>query len=73
MESVIARSIINDVFSQGWLMTTKGLTASPTGVRETPVTLEIQLILYGLGPNDKNSEEEFEDDFANLHESRTIR
>jgi hypothetical protein len=67
------RQIINDVYQQGWLMTTKGLTANPTGVPETPVTLEIQLLLYGLGPNDNASKEEFEDDFANLHMNRTIR
>ncbi len=67
------RQIVADIGNQGWLMTTKGLTASPTGVRESPVTLAIQLELYGLGPSEKDAEEEFEEEeFASLPGTRRI-
>ena len=41
-------------------MTTKGMTIVPTGVRESPVNLELRLLLYGLGPNERNPEEDIE-------------
>lgn len=71
LESV--RQIIRDVFDQGWLMTTTGLTARPTGVKDSPVTLEIHLVLFGIGPNQEEANDEFGADFANLHMSRSIR
>lgn len=58
------RQIISKIGSQGWLMSTKSLTASPTGIRESPVTLEIRLVLYGLVPNEKRIDDEFDEDYA---------
>ena len=57
LESV--RQILSNVANQGWLMTTKGLTMVPTGVRESPVNLELRMVLYGLGPNEREPEEDF--------------
>jgi hypothetical protein len=57
LESV--RQILAQVSSQGWLMTTKGITAVPTSVRESPVNLEMRLELYGLSANESETEEEF--------------
>jgi hypothetical protein len=57
LESV--RQILERVSSQGWLMTTKGLMTVPTSVRESPVNLELRFLLYGLGPNEHESEEDF--------------
>ena len=57
LESV--RQILSSVSNQGWLMTTKGLTMVPTSIRESPVNLELRLVLYGLGPNEREPEEDF--------------
>ena len=57
LESV--RQILSSVFDQGWSMTTKGLTAVPTSIRESPVTLDLHFVLYGLGPNEREPEEDF--------------
>lgn len=67
LESV--RQILSSVANQGWLMTTKGLTAIPTSVRESPVNLELRFVLYGLGPNEREPEE----DFAQLNNSMDLR
>lgn len=67
LESV--RQILSSVANQGWLMTTKGLTAVPTSVRESPVRLELRFVLYGLGPNEREPEE----DFAQLNNSQNLR
>ncbi len=67
------RQVIAEIEGQGWLMTLSGLTASPTGVVESPVTLEIQLVLYGLGEREARPEdEEFEEDFARVG-TQTLR
>lgn len=57
LESI--QAILRDVIAQGWLMTTKGLSMTPTSVRESPVNLELQLALYGLTPRKKEEHEEF--------------
>ena len=62
------RKILSSITNHGWLMTTKGLTMVPTGVRESPVNLELRLVLYGLGPN----ESEPEDEFAQINVNQTI-
>ena len=67
LESV--RQILSSVSNQGWLMTTKGLTMVPTSVRESPVNLELRLVLYGLGPNEREPEE----DFAQMKQSSELR
>ncbi len=67
LESV--RQILSDVANQGWLMTTKGLTMVPTGVRESPVNLELRMVLYGLGPGGREPEE----DFATIRTNEPIR
>ena len=67
LESV--RQILSSVANQGWLMTTKGLTAVPTSVRESPVNLELRFVLYGLGPKEREPEE----DFAQLNNSLDLR
>jgi hypothetical protein len=55
------RKIVRDVRNQGWLMSTKMLTARPTGVQESPVTIELRFVLYGLVPSEQESDD-FEDD-----------
>lgn len=67
LESV--RQILSSVANQGWLITTKGLTAAPTSVRESPVNLELRFVLYGLVP----TEQEPEEDFAQLNNSLDLR
>ncbi len=67
LESV--RQILSDVANQGWLMTTKGLTTLPTSTQESPVNLELRLVLYGLS----RSENEPEDDFAKLNDLSELR
>ncbi|MFK8110795.1 MAG: hypothetical protein AB8B91_01255 [Rubripirellula sp.] len=67
LESV--RRILSAVNSHGWLMTTKSLTMVPTSVRESPVSLELNLVFYGLGPNENDPEE----DFARIDDQREIR
>ena len=57
LESV--RQILKNVFDQGWLMTTKGLSVAPTSVRKSPVNLDLHFVLYGLGPNEREPEEDF--------------
>ncbi len=57
LESV--RQILSSVFDQGWLMTTKELTAVPTSIRESPVNLDLHFVLYGLGRNEREPEEDF--------------
>jgi len=51
--------ILSNVADQGWLMTTQGLSMTPTSIRESPVRLELQLVLYGLVPREHELEEEF--------------
>lgn len=67
LESV--RKILSSVANQGWLMTTRNLTAVPTSVRESPVNLELRFVLYGLGLNEREPEE----DFAYLNNSLDYR
>ena len=59
LESV--RKVLGSVTNHGWLMTTKGLAMVPTGVRESPVNLEFRMVLYGLGANEREPEEDFEE------------
>ena len=65
LESV--RRIMTGILEQGWLMTTNNMKTVPTGVRETPVSFELRIVLYGL---QVRPEEEFEDGFALLPRSR---
>jgi hypothetical protein len=51
-------TILRDVTDQGWLTTTKGLSLTPTTVRESPVRLELQSVLYGLAPREQEQQEE---------------
>ena len=67
LESV--RQILSSVANHGWLMMTKELTATPTSVRESPVNLERRLVLYGLGPQEREPEE----DFAQLNNTLELR
>lgn len=53
------QTILRRITDQGWLMTTTELTLAPTLVRESPVTLELQLVLYGLVPHQREQPEEF--------------
>ncbi len=53
------QTILRDVIDQGWLMTTKGLSITPTAVRESPVNLELHLVLYGLAPREQQPTDEF--------------
>ena len=53
------QTILRNITDQGWLMTTKELTLAPTSVRESPVSLELQLVLYGLAPGQQEQAEEF--------------
>ena len=57
LESV--RQILNEVTGQGWLMTTKYLAMTPTALRESPMSIELRLVLFGLGPKEREIEEEF--------------
>lgn len=57
LESI--QTIMRRIFDTGWLMTTKGLTMRPTPIRESPVNLELRLVLYGLTPRTKEEQEEF--------------
>ena len=57
------RKIMADVIKQGWLMTTTNMKIVPTGVRETPISIELRLTLYGL---QVRPEEELDEDFASL-------
>ena len=61
LESV--RRIMAGVLDQGWLMSTTNMKTVPTGVRETPVSIELRIVLYGL---QERPLEEFEDDFASI-------
>ena len=63
------RQILRSVADQGWLMTTRGLTVAPTSIRESPVNLELHLVLYGLSPNKREPEE----DFAQLNDFSDLR
>lgn len=67
LESV--RQILKKIANQGWLMTTKGLTAVPTSDQKSAVILELRLALYGLGPNEREPEE----DFAHLNDHSDLR
>ena len=53
------RRVLERIASQGWLMTTENLKVMPTGIPETPVKLEIQIFLYGIGPGERTPSEEF--------------
>ena len=53
------QTILHEITDQGWLMTTKELNITPTSVRESPVTTELQLMLYGLAPRQQEHQEEF--------------
>lgn len=57
LESV--RQILGQATSQGWLMATKSLTMTPTALKESPMSLELRLVLFGLGPKEREVEEEF--------------
>lgn len=65
------KTILRDINDQGWLMTTKGLSITPTTVRESPVRLELQAVLYGLAPREQ--EQETEEDFAYRRQRSSIR
>jgi hypothetical protein len=65
------RKIVGDIRNQGWLMSTKMLTARPTGVKESPVTIELQFMLYGLVPSEQEADEfEDDEDLASLAQRR---
>lgn len=51
--------ILQQVTDQGWLMTTKELTITPTTVIESPVSLGLQLALYGLVTRQQRQQEDF--------------
>lgn len=53
------QQVLERVANQGWLMTTENLTVMPTGKPQSPVKLEIQLILYGLGLSETDPEDQF--------------
>jgi hypothetical protein len=53
------RQILSGVDNQGWLKITKSLTMAPTGLRESPVSLELRLVVYGLGPKPHEPEADF--------------
>lgn len=57
LESV--RQVLSRVDNQGWLMTTTSLTMVPTAVRESPIRLEFRFEIYGLGENERESEDDF--------------
>tara|TARA_R110002049_G_scaffold27321_1_gene93927 strand:- start:18152 stop:18805 length:654 start_codon:yes stop_codon:yes gene_type:complete len=59
LESI--RKIMSGILDQGWLMTTTNMKIVPTGVRESPISIELRLVLYGL---QDRPEEELEEDFA---------
>ena len=61
LESI--RQVLSSVHNQGWLMTIKNLTMSPTSIRQSPVSLELRLVMYGLSV----SETEPEEDYAKLN------
>ena len=63
--------IVSDIYNQGWLMSTKVLTARPTGIQESPVTIELQLVLYGLAPSEQDQDElDNDQDLASLTQRR---
>lgn len=68
LESV--RKIMGDIINQGWLMTTNSMRVAPTGVRETPISIELRLTLYGLR---KRPEEKFDEDLASLSFGAELR
>ncbi len=51
--------VLEQVTDQGWLMTTKELTITPTTVIESPVSLDVQLTLYGLVTRQQKQQEDF--------------
>lgn len=51
--------VLKGVRNQGWLMTTKGLIMTPTTVRESPVKLELRLVLNGLAPRKADPDDNF--------------
>ncbi|GAG83787.1 unnamed protein product, partial [marine sediment metagenome] len=53
------QTILREITNQGWLMTTKELSMAPTSVRESPMSLELRLVLYGLAPRQQEQYEEF--------------
>jgi hypothetical protein len=53
------QTILREITNQGWLMTTKELSMAPTSVRESPLSLELRLVLYGLAPRQQEQYEEF--------------
>lgn len=53
------QQVLQSIADQGWLMTTKSLSVMPTGIPQSPVKLELQLVLYGLGPAEQEPEELF--------------
>ena len=46
LESV--QKVLGDIINQGWLMTTTNMKIMPTGVRESPISIELRITLYGL-------------------------
>ena len=68
LESV--RKIMRDIISQGWLLTTTGMKIVPTGVRETPISIELRITLYGLRVR---PEEELDEDLAYLSRDTELR
>ena len=60
LESV--RRIMKEIIDQGWLMTTSSMKIVPTGVRESPISIELRIVLYGLRL--RPEDDEFDDEFA---------
>ncbi len=60
------RTILRNVGNQGWLMTTKNATLTPASTRESPMNLELRLVLFGLAPADPLDQEGDEADPANI-------
>ena len=64
-----ARGILDSISNQGWLMTTKALTVTPTNDPQSPVAIELRVVVYGLGLR----RHVLEDDFARTRTYETYR
>jgi hypothetical protein len=53
------QQILSAVGNQTWLMTTRSLGLTPTTVRESPVSLDLELVVYGLTSRQLAPSEEF--------------
>ncbi len=50
------RETLGQIMNQGWLMTTRFLTVVPTESQESPLSLELRLVMYGLVQEDPDAQ-----------------